>query len=154
MDFNIQYICYTLHIANCAKGTWGPSVKTFCSSPPRIPMNYWAFALSSGTQRRALILYQSKEMKKISISFPWVGIEPTTVAFTHACIALPIYATLGRRAKIPVTLNSPRLYAWQNVKLKKIYISYLVGTQKYLNVLLKIPFLKKKMAEDSTFIII
>ena len=38
--------------------------------------------LSGGSQSRAWPRCQSEEMKMLSISFPQVGIEPTTVAFT------------------------------------------------------------------------
>ena len=37
--------------------------------------------LNKGTPRRALLWYQSEEMKKLKILFLEVGFEPTTVAF-------------------------------------------------------------------------
>ena len=42
------------------------------------------YELSVETQRRALLYYQSEEMKFLNISIPLVEIEPTTVALTVA----------------------------------------------------------------------
>ena len=40
---------------------------------------FWKhYVLSGGSQRRVLLQHQSEEMKILNISFPRVGIEPTT----------------------------------------------------------------------------
>ena len=65
-----------------------PIVKTLRSS---FSAEFWRrCVLNGGTQRHILPQHQSEEIKTWNISFPWVGIEPTTChVYSHTLCLWP-----------------------------------------------------------------